>query len=439
MLTREYSWAWIIRLPSWEGSPLPNLIKMINFLLDLNAQDTHPDNYPSALGLAATFGLKFRWVVSIGYALRNDVVYPEDIASMGSCEAERKFNWITRKYARMQALMDQHTLIKDLYGPKTTWFIRKGLSYETTGVTGHRFAAIGDATGFTNPLYSPGINCNMATSIHLAESTGTYLAARTPQARQAVMDEYERFCAGRVPDLHRMNTCNYLLMRSTRTGPLGPLWQYLCGTGNEQWRHLAACTFANVAESVTTWEWGANRAEYIAFANEVIALLGGPPSQAESEQVAAVLRLSQKKLSEVMASGKFRNRWAGLFRYYDDDLNYCPDKTERDVLSRKCETCGNWRILRDDITKCATCGAENHLNSIIKYSSGLMVPVGSDAEAGSLKDQAPGTPQRAATWAASFLGVWNRMSGTGPAHSSGGSTIVGAVSGEGAVLPIMSG
>lgn len=341
---------------------------MINYLLDLNEGDTHPDDYPSAHQLALMFDLKFRWVVSIGYALRNDVVYPENLADFGSCEAERKFNWITSRYQRMQALMDQHILIKDLYGPKTTWFVRKGLSYESTVVGGPHWAAIGDASGFTNPLYSPGINCNMATSVFLAESTQAYLSSQTVQDKTAVIQKYQKFCESRVENLHRMNIFNYLMMRSPQTGPLGPLWQYLCGTGNEQWRKMRSCTFDNVADYVTTWEWGAQRSEYIAFANEAIDLLSGPPSDAPTELVAAVMKLHNKRLAEVMLSGKYSGRWAGLLRWYDDDLRFCPEKTGRDVLSRKCETCDNWRILRDDITRCATCGALNKKNNIVRYS-----------------------------------------------------------------------
>lgn len=368
LIVANHRWAWVIRLPSWEGSPLPNLVKMINFLLDLNAEDTHPDDYPSVVELARKFELKFRWVVSIGYALRNDVVYPNDLERFGSCEAERKFGWITSRYPRMQSLMDQHTLINDLYGPKTTWYIRKALTYESAVVAGPRWAAIGDATGFTNPLYSPGINCNMATSIYLAEMTQKYLACHTTHQRDVVMEGYQQFCADRVSNLHRMNVFNYLMMRSPRTGPLGPLWQYLCGTGNERWRHMRSCTFDNVAATVTTWEWGSNKPEYIAFADQAIKLLSGPPTNADSHSVTAVLQLSAVRLAEAVATGKYKSRWAGLLRWYDDDLAYCPEKTARDVLARRCKACRNWRILRDDITKCAFCGAVNEDSAIIRYN-----------------------------------------------------------------------
>lgn len=92
---------------------------MINHLLDLNAAKTPADQFPSVAELVEKFQLKFRWVVSIGFALRTDVVYPTDLP--GRCEAEQKFNWIVAKYPKITALMKCHSLIEDLYGPGTTW------------------------------------------------------------------------------------------------------------------------------------------------------------------------------------------------------------------------------------------------------------------------------------------------------------------------------
>lgn len=341
---------------------------MINHLLDLNARDTHHDDFPSSEELAKTFGLKFRWVVSIGYALRDDVEYPLDISTYGSCEAERKFNWITSRYARMGQLMSKHKLIRDLYGPKTTWFVRKGLTYRAPVVSGPGWAAIGDATGFTNPLYSPGINCNMATDIKLAEMTHSYLTSIDRQDRAQLMEDYQRFCADRVTNLDRMNRFNYLAMRSPQTGPLGPLWQYLTGTGNVGWQRMKSYTLDTVAEILTTWEWGSNEEDFINFATRAIDLLDGPPMCLEPEAITKTLDLSDKMVKATLASGKYRGRWAGLLRWYDDQLEYCPGKTARDVLARKCESCDNWRILvGDDVRKCATCGAKNSQNAIIRY------------------------------------------------------------------------
>ena len=227
----ERSWAWVIRLPTWEGSPLPSLIKMINYLLDLNQAKTPADQYPSTNDLIKMFNLKFRWVVSIGFALRSDVVYPSDLHIYGSCEAERKFNWIVKRYVKITQLMNQHTILQDLYGPGTTWYIRKNLTYNCPQVTGTGWAAIGDATGFTNPLYSPGINANMATSIYAAEMTHEYLHANALDKHQ-LMQKYERFCKGRIENLNRMNVFNYVLMRSPQLGPIGPIWLVVLSPDN---------------------------------------------------------------------------------------------------------------------------------------------------------------------------------------------------------------
>lgn len=369
-LTTHCRWAWIIRLPTWEGSSIPNLTAMINHLLDLNEANTPSDAYPSMLELARKFNCKVRWVTSIGYALRSDVVYPppEMLEKYGVCEAERRFNWITSRYPRMQAFMDRHRLVKDLYGKNSTWFIRKQLTYstpivsgiakQTNGNDGMAWAAIGDAAGFTNPLYSPGINCNMATSVLLAEKT-PFLLSRGMLEKEKTLREYDEFCAGRVADLHRMNVYNYVLMQSPRTGPLGPLWQYLSGTGNALWRRSSEFVSVDrVAEFVTTWEWGSQHPEYKEFVQEVIRLLGnslgeGPPAEAQVEQV---LRLSEEMLARTKQSGKYTNRWAGLFSYYDDELRFDASKKGRDKLAVRCEGCGNWRILTGVSTKCCTCG-----------------------------------------------------------------------------------
>ena len=361
---------------------------MINHLLDLNEANTPSDAYPSMIELAQKFNCKVRWVTSIGYALRSDVVYPspEDLQNYGTCEAERKFNWITTKYPRMKAFMDRHRLVKDLYRKNSTWFIRKQLTYGTpvvsgiakqaNGDDGMAWAAIGDAAGFTNPLYSPGINCNMATSVLLAEKT-PFLLSKGALEKQKTLKEYDEFCAGRVANLHRMNVYNYVLMQSPRTGPLGPLWQYLSGTGNALWRRSSEFVSVDrVAEFVTTWEWGSQHPEYKEFVQEVIRILGnslgeGPPAEARVEEV---LRLSDEMLARTKQSGKYMNRWAGLFSYYDDELRFDASKKGRDKLAVRCEGCGNWRILTGVSTKCCTCGMVCKEVDITRYEEDLSKP-----------------------------------------------------------------
>lgn len=264
--------------------------------------------------------------------------------------------------------MKHHVLIEDLYGPKTTWFVRKSLTYQSPVVAGTGWAAIGDATGFTNPLYSPGINCNMGTSVFLAEKTAAYLAAKEESSRQAILSEYTHFCSARVPNLQRMNVFNYLTMRSPRTGPLGALWQYFCGTGNPEWQRVQEfADFERVAEFITQWEWGSQRPEYIAFADKAIQLLSGPPTAPSLEIIDEVIKVSEEMMGQLMKTGKFKSRWSGLLRYYDDELTFSKDKIRRDILASRCENCANWRILTGEAMLCPTCGARNQLVAIQRY------------------------------------------------------------------------
>lgn len=381
-------WAWVIRLPSWEGSSVPNLMRMINHLLDLNEKKTPGDEFPSAYKLAEMFDLKFRWVVSIGFALRSDVVYPEDLSSYGSCEAERKFTWIVSRYSKMQNLMDQHVLIKDLYGPKSTWFIRKNLTYQSPKVSGKGWIAIGDAVGFTNPLYSPGINASMGTSIYAAELTSSYISSRNSLAREEILGRYNEYCQNRIPNLHLMTKFNYLCMRSPKLGPLGPLWTYLCGTGNANFQKIKTFELRNVSDMLMNWDWGSQEPEFINFASQVIKLLEGPPTEPSQEIIDQVLLFSEESLRSVVAAGKFNNRWAGLLRWYDDDLVFHDTKTWKDVLSRRCNGCRNWRILHSDMLKCAFCGEEHTAEESKKVLVEAM-PLFSIPDLGNLKIQTP--------------------------------------------------
>ncbi|KAH7357121.1 hypothetical protein BKA65DRAFT_392907 [Rhexocercosporidium sp. MPI-PUGE-AT-0058] len=361
-------WAWVIRLPTWEESPLPNLINMINHLLDLNAAGTPADSYPSTEELVEKFDLKFRWVVSIGFALRSDVVYPSDLTLYGSCEAEQKFNWVVSKYAKVTEFMSKFTLIDNLYGPGTTWYARKNLAFSCPRVSGENWMAIGDATGFTNPLYSPGINANMATSIFLAENVKEYLS-RDAVGKKELRGKYEAFCKDRVPNLQRMNEFNYKLFRNPRLGPLGPLWQYLIGTGNSRFQGAKTYTLDNCADLLTTWDWGANDETYIESATKICELLEGPAHESVSpEIIEEVQALIKKSVKDAVATGKFKGRWSGLFRYYDDDLVFrgYEGKRERDALARRCEGCGVWRMLRPDCCKCPFCAWEHSVESSTK-------------------------------------------------------------------------
>ncbi|EPE30914.1 hypothetical protein GLAREA_03881 [Glarea lozoyensis ATCC 20868] len=308
-----------------------------------------------------------RWVVSIGFALRSDVVYPEDLSPYGTSEAEQKFNWVVSKYDKISKLMARHRLVKDLYGSGTTWFVRNNLGFRSPVVMGEHWLAIGDATGFTNPLYSPGINANMGISIYAAEMTNTYLSLKSCTGKRKLLTEYEEFCRNRIPNLQRMNTFNYVCMRSPDLGPLGPLWQYLIGTGNKAFQNARTFEFGNCKELLARWDWGVNEEEYIALSNMVIAMLAGRcDEELSTEQIEGVKGVSRLFLNSVMSKGKYRGRWSGLLRYYDDELKLHREKVDRDVLASRCRSCGEWKMLQGDVRKCPFCGYQHTIEESTK-------------------------------------------------------------------------
>ena len=200
----------------------------------------------------------------------------------------------------------------------------------------------------------------MATSIFVAECVKNYLA-QDAAGKAEILATYEAFCKNRIPNLQRMNVFNYMLFRSPALGPLGPLWQYLIGTGNSRFQEAKMYTLNDCAELLTTWDWGANEDRYISYSKKTCELLEGPPHEPVSPMIIEQVKtLLAKGLKDAVVTGKFKGRWSGLFRYYTDDLVFKGDeKRERDISARRCENCGEWRMLRPDCRNCAFCG-HNH-------------------------------------------------------------------------------
>ncbi|KAL3421231.1 hypothetical protein PVAG01_07676 [Phlyctema vagabunda] len=347
---------WIIRLPSWEGNSIESLTRMINYLLDQNAENIPADLMPCVDELVKMFDLKFRWVVSIGFAIRSDVRFPEQIKKLGSCEAERKFNWMVRHYPKIQEVMKSFKLIEKPYGSQSSYFVHKRLTFQADQVSGKGWVAIGDAVGYTNPLYSPGLNANMATSIYAAEMTSSFLAAEDDsEVQKKYLSDYQKSFQDRIPNLHQMNTFNYLCMRSPALGPLGPLWQYICGLGTKEFQNMGNLNHREICNVLTTWDWGAGSKDYIYFAQGAIRLLKGPPVPATKKQCEDVRDLSRDILKRVLATGRYEARWSGMLRWFDDELWSHPENPDRDVIARRCNQCGEWRLLCGHLA-CPFCG-----------------------------------------------------------------------------------
>ncbi|KAL8835905.1 MAG: hypothetical protein Q9170_003132 [Blastenia crenularia] len=363
-------WAWVIRIPSWEGSPTANLMDMLTYLLDCAEAEIPNDEIPSSEELAEIFGLKFQWVTSIGMALRNDVKYPEDMSPYGTKEAERKFNYFKEKYVLIKEFMSNFELIEDLYGPGTTWIIRKSLTYQSPVVSGPGWMAIGDACGFTNPFLSPGITAAMATSVYAAELTHTAIEeareAKDKEAAEAsfrkTIAPYDDFNKGLIPALNQMNKFNYCCFRHPRLGQeVSLIWQALIGVGTPGWQLIREnynLTIENYAQYSVNWAWGTWVPEYDAVSKKAIELIAPIPlDQPVPESVVQeVVDFSNAMKKQAVDSNKFNFRWDGLLRYFDLYLNFDKSKETKDKFVKQCAHCSSWLVLRTDWLKCYSCG-----------------------------------------------------------------------------------
>jgi flavin-dependent dehydrogenase len=367
-------WFWVIRILSWEGSPTPNLMDMLSYLLDCADKGIKGDQVPSTDKLAKMFGLTYRWVASIGVCSRNDVLYPEDMSQYGSTEAERKFNYFIRKYSVMSEFMTNFKLIENLYGPGTTWLVRKTLTYQSPVVSGPGWVAVGDACGFTNPLFSPGITANMSTSTFAAELThkAFQVAENKPTVELAeasirsTFAPYDEFAKALVPKLNIMNCFNYVCFRDPRLGPqVSCMWQNLAsaisGFGSVTGKFtLTPETFLPYA---LKWRWGSAVQEYTMVASYAINLLkpiplGEPVPDATVREVIEFSNKMKPIALKILEARGVSIRWDGFFSCYDHDLNYAEEKRFGDIFTRQCFHCGSWLVLRPDWTKCYTCGKE---------------------------------------------------------------------------------
>ena len=348
------------------------MMDMISYLLDLAEAGTPGDQVPSSEELAEMFGLSFRWTTSIGFAVRNDVKYPEDMSMYGTREAERKFNYFVQKYDLIKKFMGNFQLIENLYGPNTTWIIRKSLTYQSPVVSGPGWLGIGDSCGFTNPLHSPGITAAMSTSTFAAELTHKALENAKAADNEIIAEleirkaftPYNDFAKRLIPALNQMNKFNYVCFRDPRLGPqVSCLWQFFAGIGIPGWQLIRQdynLSFKTYVDHSVNWAWGSMVPEYDAVARKAIDLIAPIPLEdaVPNSVVGEVIDYSNTIKKYAVDSNRFNFRWDGLLRYYDLSLNYNEEKTFKDKFVRQCKGCAAWVHCRPDWRKCYSCGKE---------------------------------------------------------------------------------
>ena len=343
-------WGWFIRLISWEKTPLANLMDLIDYLLDYAFSRQSSEDLLSTQELAHEFGCTFEWIVSIGWAVRDDVHVPEDLTAYGTSPIEQKFKYFQQKYPLLDALMEDHyDLIENHYG--RTYFALKRLTYYSPVVAGAGWLSAGNASGFINPLISPGINVGLAQSCLAAEVTAGNLA-RNEASLNGALRGYQTFVESLISQIDRYNRLWYYSFRDVRAFEmLIPLvFAFGIGTESEHYTHF----FHN---GDIKWGLGTLEQGWGEFCEEVLPLVTGPASEPLSEDAIEALRQSCDKWRDHHRRTYPSNMWSAYYRHYNDALERVPDKSQRfnpRVVLERCK-CRAWRP--KTLRKCPICGA----------------------------------------------------------------------------------
>ncbi|KAE9392988.1 hypothetical protein BT96DRAFT_924348 [Gymnopus androsaceus JB14] len=336
--------------------PRDGCISSVSFLGTTPRMENLLDMIHYTEELCKIFGCKIKYIWSIGYACREDTAYPADLASYGSSEGERRFNFITQKYKKLGDVMRHFAHLPDYHGPGTSWYIRKQLSYQSQVVSGPGWVTVGDGVGFTNPLLSPGINAGMASSTFAAELTPASLKSKTEEERAAVWKQYDDYCAAAVPSLNLMNQFLYLNFMHPLIGPrVGFMWTIVIGRDIPNYS-LARTAFTvplkKFPDHATRWLWGSQN---IPRAKLMPLNLNEPVPQ---DIVDDVIKFSDKVKVEVLAAGKYQGfRYEGELRNHGPMLEWDEEKyASQDRFHSQCRICRAWLTCRGDWRKCTACG-----------------------------------------------------------------------------------
>ncbi|KAH9904413.1 hypothetical protein F4778DRAFT_732383 [Xylariomycetidae sp. FL2044] len=358
-------WGWFIKLISWHHAPLPKLMDIVAHLIDLASRGVPADQVPCTRELGAVFDCPHEYITSIGWAVRNDYEFTEDLSMYGDTESEQKFLYFQRKYPTLDRLMtDVYELLPNYY--ERTYFIRKALAYRSPVVAGKGWFAIGNSAGFTNPLISPGMNAGIEAAYLAASLSAEFLQA--PAAGQAAcarkcIDQYQAWSHEyMMPNLHRMNTYWYTMFRDHRLfdAMLPCFWATGVGAVDDiQFRPDSEFGAADLG-----WLVGSGLSCFQDFAKAVLEILdpeaGVAPlsKRITDEQVERVRALSREMLARRAALFP-QNKWGCYLRKYNHQLQRVPENTDRypggTWSATHCVKCDVW--IHDRAEVYPVCGA----------------------------------------------------------------------------------
>ena len=331
---------------------------MAAYLIDNATSNTPACDIPCTKDLASIFGCPFEFITSIGWAVRNDYVFPPDLDSYGTTESERKFQYFQRKYPTLNGLMDDvYELLPGYYGGRT-YFVRKSMAYQSPVVAGDGWFAIGNSAGFTNPLLSPGINAGIGTAYLAAMLTRDVLARpedASPVTRRSAQ-RYQSYSHDfMMPRLQQMNRFWYTAFRDHGLfAALVPCF-WACGVDAIDPHYTGTFNDKDLQ-----WLVGAGGDGFQELCEGIFAVvdpLGSGPVNAE-----AVERVREMS-SDCLARRKElypTNAWGKYLRKYDNNLQRSHGKSERDSGGKfavvQCRLCKIW--VHNETHACPICGAD---------------------------------------------------------------------------------
>ncbi|OBT47715.1 hypothetical protein VE00_02206 [Pseudogymnoascus sp. WSF 3629] len=297
-------WGWFIKLISWEKSPLSNLMDLISYVIDNAKRNVAASDIPPTKILSEMFDCPYEFITSIGWAVRNDHKFPENLEEYGATESERKFTYFKRKYPTLERLMDNSYAILPNYYGKKTYFVRKSMAFQSPVVAGEGWLAIGNSAGFTNPLISPGINAGIGGAFYAAMLTQEIFSAPKESSRAVMKKSANAFQAYHhdfiMPRLNQMNRYWYSMFRDHRLfeALIPSFWT----VGIQEIDYLYGASF--VAEDIN-WVVGAGTADFQTYTKAVLDILeptfdGVAPTEDAVEQVQALKNDAPSSVNDLL-------------------------------------------------------------------------------------------------------------------------------------------
>ncbi|KAI8819201.1 uncharacterized protein EV422DRAFT_569079 [Fimicolochytrium jonesii] len=368
-------WSWWIRLISWEKSERANLMDLITYLLE-NDEAGVPDSLiPPIATLSTQFNCPFEQIVSIGFTLRTESVpslsnapYVPSTAS----ENEKRFWGVVHKYPVVERILrdsGRYEVIPNHYGPLLgTYQARKAMSFYRTVIAGPGWFALGNASGFTSPLFSPGINLIALPQAVLA-ATLTRKRLRNESSPEEVAEEYQACMADKhIPGMRDMDVLLNSMFRDPRF--FMAIFPIMLGNmlGNISKNYTHGYSLAEIG-----WGLGCSTPLFKSFIAEVFPLIMGPPNTVIADEVAdKVQEICNRYKKTIVESYSHATKYARIFRHLDDEINHDPNKEARTpgkFGGRRCTAC--FHANPQERAMCICCGAEMVALTMTKTVGGV--------------------------------------------------------------------